>query len=110
MNGDAMDKQMGGSGGERYHPPKLTDDRISQIAHLIQTRLGQGHLVEYTDTDRALRIIKKTLIDSVKVEEEADQTARDKVASLKRGVTEGSREWEILYRKYFEEELGKRGR
>jgi hypothetical protein len=34
---------------------------------------------------------------------------RRKIASLKRGVVEGSGEWQILYRRYREEELRKKG-
>lgn len=89
---------------------KFSDDRISHIAHLIHDRLYQDLLLDYTDEDKALREIKRTLIEYLKVEEEADEAARQKVATLKRQVAEGSREWEVLYRKYFEEELTKRGR
>ncbi len=89
---------------------KFSDDRLAHLSHLIHTGLQRDKLVEYSDEDRALREIKKALIEYFKSEDEADQAARDKVASLKRGVLEGSREWEILYRKYFEEELSKRGR
>lgn len=89
---------------------KFSDDRLAHVAHVIQAGLQSDHLVEYSDEDKALREIKKALIEYFKSEDEADQAARDKVASLKRGVLEGSREWEILYRKYFEEELAKRGR
>ncbi len=88
----------------------FSDDRISHLAHLIHDRLYQDEDVDYVDDDKALREIKKSLIDYFKVEEGADQVAREKLASLKRGVYEGSREWEILYRKYFEEELAKHGR
>lgn len=89
---------------------KFSEERISHLAHIIHKGLTKDALVAYTDEDRAHREIKKTLIDYVKVEEIADQTARDKVASLKRGVAEGSREWEVMYRKYFEEEMAKKGR
>jgi hypothetical protein len=89
---------------------KFSDDRISHIAHLIHDRLHLDNLVNYADETQALREIKKTLIEYLKVEEMADEIAREKVATLKRGVFEGSREWEILYRKYFEEEMSKKGR
>ena len=88
----------------------FSDDRISHLAHLIHDGLYNDLLVDYVDDDKALREIKRTLIHYFQVETEADQAAREKVASLKRGVAEGSREWEVLYRKYFEEELGKKGR
>lgn len=89
---------------------KFSDDRISHLAYLIHKGLVKDQLVAYTDEDRAHREIKKTLVDYVKVEDAADGSAREKIASLKRGVLEGSREWEVLYRKYLEEELTKRGR
>lgn len=89
---------------------RFSEDRISHLAHLLHKGLMKDALVTYADEDRAHREIKKALIDYLKVEDQADQTVREKLASLKRGVLEGSREWEVLYRKYFEEELAKKGR
>ncbi|MBI2500028.1 MAG: DUF507 family protein [Deltaproteobacteria bacterium] len=89
---------------------KPSDDRINHVAHLIHDRLYHEDFVDYPDEDKALREIKKALIHFFQVDEEADQAAQEKIASLKREVLPGSREWEVLYRKYFEEELAKRGR
>ena len=86
---------------------KPTDDRINHLAHLIHDGLYNDDLVDYPDEDKALREIKCALNLYFQVEEAADQAARDKLASLKRGVMEGSREWEVLYRKYYEEEMAK---
>jgi hypothetical protein len=44
----------------------------------------------------------------VKAEEDVDAFAREKISRLSRRVPEGGREWEILYRKYFEEEMSRR--
>jgi hypothetical protein len=52
--------------------------------------------------------IKKAFTDYLKIHDQIDDFAREKVASLKRGVQEGSREWDILYKKYYEEEASKR--
>ncbi len=89
---------------------KFSDDRLAHVSHLIHDALYQDMLVEYPDEDKALREIKRTLIDYFRVEEEAEGLVREKIAKLKRGVAEGSHEWEVLYRKYFEEELAKKGR
>lgn len=89
---------------------KPSDDRINHVAHLIHDGLYHDDLVEYPDEDKALREIKRTLNLYFQVEENADQAARLKIASLKKEVVEGSREWEILYRKYLEEELSKHKR
>jgi len=39
-----------------------------------------------------------------------DKRAIEKIQSQKKSVEEGSREWEILYRKYYNEELSKLGK
>ncbi len=41
------------------------------------------------------------------MEDLIDELVRKKIQSLSRPVPPGSREWEILYRKYFEQELKK---
>ena len=38
-----------------------------------------------------------------------DQAARQKIESQKRTILEGSQEWDILYRKYYNEEVKKLG-
>jgi hypothetical protein len=66
-------------------------------------------LVDFNDDDQALRATKKAIIEFVKDDQDIDTKARAKVASLKRGVVEGSPEWDIMYKKYYEEERGRRG-
>ncbi len=88
---------------------RLSDDRISHIAHLLFDGIWKDDLVDFTDDDKALAEIKKALTVYLRVEDEADTAARAKIRSLSRDVPEGSREWDILYRKYFEEEASKKG-
>jgi Protein of unknown function (DUF507). len=42
--------------------------------------------------------------------DQLDKKATDKIQSQKKPIEEGSREWEILYRKYYNEELSKLGK
>ena len=49
---------------------RFSDDRISHLAHLIHDGLYHDDLVDYPDEDKALREIKRTLIEYFKVEEE----------------------------------------
>jgi len=88
---------------------RLSEDRISHIAHLISDGIWKDDLVDFKDDDRVLKEIKRVMADYLKVEDDADSAARSKIRSLSRDVPEGSREWEILYRKYFEEETSKKG-
>ncbi len=88
----------------------LSEERQSHWAHLITDGVYNDDLVDFSDDDQALRATKRAIIDFVKEDEESDTKARAKVSSLKRGVVEGSPEWDVLYKKYYEEETGKRGK
>lgn len=87
---------------------RLSEDRISHLAHLISDGIWKDDLVDYRSEEKALFEIKKAITDYFKVEDEADTIARNKIRSLSRDVPEGSREWDILYKKYFEEERAKK--
>lgn len=87
----------------------LSEERQIHWAHLLTDSIWNDDMVDYTDEDLALRIAKKVIQEFVKEDLDIDARARAKVASLKRGVIEGSPEWEILYKKYYEEERRKNG-
>ncbi len=88
---------------------RLTEDRISHISHLVLDMLMQNRNVDAIQPEeRILREIKRTITDELKFEDDADAAARRTIQSLSRKVPEGSREWDVLYRKYFEEELNRR--
>lgn len=87
----------------------LSEERQLHWARLLTDGVWNDDLVDYTDDDMALRIARKAIVEFVKEDMEIDQKAREKVSSLKRGVLEGTPEWDILFRKYYEEERNKRG-
>lgn len=87
----------------------LTEDRQSHLAHVMTDAVYDDDLVDFTDDEMAVRLAKKAIVEFVKEDEEIDRRAREKVASLKRNVLEGTPEWDVLYRKYYEEERGRRG-
>ncbi len=87
----------------------LSEERQLHFARLLTDELWNDDLVDYSDDDIALRVARQAIAEFVKEDLEIDQKAREKVASLKRQVVEGSSEWEILYKKYYEEERNRRG-
>lgn len=87
----------------------ISEDRQMHLAHLLTDSIWEDDLVDYSDEDLALRIAKKAIAEFVREDEEIDTLARSKVASLKRGVVEGSPEWDVMFRKYYEEERKRRG-
>ncbi len=87
---------------------RLSEDRISHIAHLISDGIWKDDLVDFIDDNKVLSEIKRVITGYLRIEDNADTAARDKIRSLSRDVPEGSREWDILYKKYFEEEISKK--
>ncbi len=88
---------------------RLSEDRISHLSHLILDKLVQDRDVDALQAEeRLLREIKQTITAELRYEDDADAAARRMIQSLSRKVPEGSREWDVLYRKYFEEEMNRR--
>jgi hypothetical protein len=87
---------------------RLTEDRIFHLSHLVIDRLYKDDIADFPDEAQALREAKRVFAYYVRMEDEIDTFVRQKIGKLSRRVPEGSREWEILYRKYFEEETAKR--
>jgi hypothetical protein len=87
---------------------RLSEERISHIAHLIHDGLWKDDIVDYTSYESALQEIKRTITDYLRVDDDVEEKVRQKIRSMSRSIPEGGREWEILYKKYFDEEMGKR--
>lgn len=87
----------------------ISEDRQSHLAHVIVDGIWKDDLVEYADEDGAVRMAKRAVVQFNQELEQVDAKARQMVASLKRGVQEGSPEWDVMYSKYFEEEMKRRG-
>ncbi|MDH4162462.1 MAG: DUF507 family protein [Nitrospirota bacterium] len=90
---------------------RLSEDRISHISHLVQDAIIKTKLITSTHgDDKVLREIKHTITDELKFDDEVDTLVRRTIQSLSRRVPEGSPEWEVLYRKYREEELRRKNK
>ena len=86
---------------------KLSRERVLNLSHLILGYLDQDDGVEYFDEPQEIRqTIVKIIMDEMKNDEVLDALVRRKLETQKR-VIEGSDEWEVLYRKYYEEEVAK---
>jgi hypothetical protein len=88
---------------------KLSEARTLFLARESLTRLRDEGLAEIPNFALALRQAREVLAEWVEKGDLVDAVVRRKIASLKRGVVEGSGEWQILYRRYREEELRKKG-
>ena len=87
----------------------LSEERQSYFARIIVDGIWNDDLADFVDDDLALKLAKRAINKFVAEYAEIDSKARATVASLKRNVPEGSPEWDVLYAKYFEEEMRRRG-
>jgi hypothetical protein len=85
-----------------------SDERRGHWARLMIARLKQDRLAGFSDEPAVQREARAVLDAWAKAADEADNAARAKIANQARRVPEGGREWDILYRKYFEEEMARR--
>ena len=89
---------------------KMTHEKIIQISHQAMAAIEALDEVEIYDEPNNIRVqIVKILTQLMQEEEKIDQLVKDRIASQKRTIVEGGGEWEILYRKYYSEELRKLG-
>jgi hypothetical protein len=86
---------------------RLSESRISHLAHLILEGVKKDSLASFTNEGHALAETKRVVHEFFQGEDRIDSVVRQKILSLSRHVPPGSREWDILYRKYFEEESRK---
>ena len=86
---------------------RLSENRISHWAHLVIDGIRKSGLATFPNEGRALAETKQALHDFFQREDHIDEIVRQKIQSLSRNVPPGSREWDVLYRKYLEEETRK---
>ena len=85
---------------------RLSREKINLLSHHVSDKLASIDEIDFIEDRNTIRLaVVDILMKWLKKEEEVDKSARLKVDSQKRGIPEGSAEWEILYRKYYEEEM-----
>ena len=89
---------------------RLSRDKVNKLAHAVANALTELDQVEFIEDPNTIRMeARKILEDLLNDEEKLDLAARQKIESQRRTITEGTQEWDILYRKYYNEEVKKLG-
>jgi hypothetical protein len=87
---------------------KLSREKVLRLSHLILDYINEDDGIEYyVETQELRQEILKLIEGEMKADEAIDALVRRKIESQKRAIPEGSDEWDILYRKYYEEETAK---
>jgi hypothetical protein len=89
---------------------RLSHDKVNKLAHTVTDTLATLDEVDFVEDRNTIRLeVRKILEVLLNQEARIDQSARLKIESQKRTILEGSQEWDILYRKYYNEEVKKLG-
>jgi len=89
---------------------RLTRDKVNKLAHVVTDAVADMDEVEFVEDRNTVRLeVRKILEELLMQEARIDQEARRKIESQKRTIIEGSEEWTILYRKYYNDEVKKLG-
>lgn len=86
------------------------DDRYNDLSHQILDELYENYLAEYNVSENQVKnIIFKSFKTFANAYEEIDNIVYNKIKNMKREIIPGSQDYELLYERFYQEELSKRG-
>jgi uncharacterized protein len=90
---------------------RLSREKVTRISHQIAEalRVDPAVILKTDLNDIRLEIIK-LINNRLKIDEMLDVKVRERIASFRRKIPEGGQEWQVLYRRYYEEELNVLGK
>jgi uncharacterized protein len=94
------------SGRDTGDNMKLSRDKITDLSHKIAAALRKQRDTRVKREANEVRLeIVKGFTEILQLEDKADKDARAKVLSQKKGIIEGSEEYDILHKRYYAEQL-----
>jgi uncharacterized protein len=89
---------------------RLSREKVIQLSHVVTDQLVASDNVEFVEDRETIRQKIIALVNGfLQEEEKMDADVRKKISSQKKEIPEGSPEWDILYRKYYVEEMKRLG-
>ncbi|MFQ5742972.1 MAG: DUF507 family protein [Acidobacteriota bacterium] len=87
---------------------RLSRAKINHLSRLVVEALQGEQGVKLACDANAVRLeVVRIIQEEVERDQMIDVRVRTKIDSQKRDFPEGGREWEILYKQYYQEELDK---
>ena len=103
-------KVVRAAGRDTGDPMKLSRDKINDLSHQIVTALRKSRDFRLKRDPNDVRLeMVKVVTELLQTEDKVEKAARAKVKSMKRDISEGTEEYDLLHRRYYAEELKKLG-
>ena len=89
---------------------KISRDKVTELSHKLAAKLPRisGVRVKKPWNEVRLQILRE-IREILTKEEMIDRIAQEKIRNQKRDIPEGSEEWTLLYRRYYEDEMRRYG-
>jgi len=89
---------------------RVSRDKVNKLAHTVADTLAEVDQVGFLEDRNTIRQEARKELELLLTEEaKIDMLARQKIANQRKIILEGSQEWDILYRKYYNDEVRKLG-
>ncbi|MDR3745478.1 MAG: DUF507 family protein [Acidobacteriaceae bacterium] len=89
---------------------RISSDKVNKLAHTVADALAEIDECDFLEDRNTIRQEARKALEKLLTEEtKLDANARQKIASQRKVIPEGSQEWDILYRKYYNDEVKKLG-
>jgi len=89
---------------------RITRDKLNKLAHVVADTLAETDECDFLDDRNTIRQEARKALENLLIAEmKIDAAAKQKIASQRKIIQEGSQEWDILYRKYYNDEVKKLG-
>ena len=89
---------------------RISRHKLNKLAHTVADTLAEIPEVDFLEDRNTIRQEARKALEKLLMEEtKIDAAARLKISSQRKIITEGSQEWDILYRKYYNDEVKKLG-
>jgi hypothetical protein len=87
----------------------LSREKINHLSQILMRELQKFPGVTLQAPTNTIRLeIVRAFNEALKLEAAIDAAVRRTLMSYSRQIVEGSREWDVMYQKLYEEELNKR--
>jgi hypothetical protein len=89
---------------------RISRDKINKLAHVVADTLAETDEADFLEDRNTIRQEARKVLEMLFAEEvKIDAAARLKITSQQRIILEGTQEWDILYRKYYNDEVKRLG-
>jgi len=89
---------------------RISRDKVNKLAHVVADTLAETDEAEFLEDRNTIRQEARKILEQLFAEEvKIDAAARQKITSQQRIILEGTQEWDILYRKYYNDEVKRLG-